>query len=265
MSQLITSTRRATEENAYRIPAISPAPISSLSSSSSTSSIQLNTLSTPVSPKAHVSTILPLSSTTPPVPSNRNRAPHTTTCCINRLSLRILYVLCYPFRCCIRSSSFLFFCCPSSSITCSCWSCLPRSRKLLYFLVGCAAILALLWLLPWADLLTHFLEWIARIGWVGNVLLILGFVIVSFPFVMGYMVLALGSGFLYGILLGTLTVAVGSTLGACIAFAFFRKVKCMSFSLAHICRCMTQTHMHVISVLTYHHTCHTILNTYHSY
>jgi uncharacterized membrane protein YdjX (TVP38/TMEM64 family) len=45
------------------------------------------------------------------------------------------------------------------------------------------------------------------------------FLLVSFPFILGgYIPLTLGAGAIYGVVLGTVTVSISSTLGACVAF-----------------------------------------------
>lgn len=51
--------------------------------------------------------------------------------------------------------------------------------------------------------LGHFLEWISSIGLWGNVLFILIFLVVGFPFMLGYIPLAVGAGYLYGMVEGT--------------------------------------------------------------
>jgi len=48
---------------------------------------------------------------------------------------------------------------------------------------------------------------------------VLMFLLVSFPVILGgYIPLTLGAGAIYGVLLGTVTVSVSSTFGACVAF-----------------------------------------------
>jgi len=61
--------------------------------------------------------------------------------------------------------------------------------------------------------LGNFLVWISSIGIWGNVLFIVVFTAVGFPFMLGYIPLTVGAGFLYGMVLGTLTVSIGATTG----------------------------------------------------
>jgi len=73
-----------------------------------------------------------------------------------------------------------------------------------------------------------FLNFVKNMGWWGNFMICFCFVIISFPLILGaYIPLTLGAGAIYGVLMGTVTVSVGSTGGACVAFwicrAFTRK------------------------------------------
>ena len=52
--------------------------------------------------------------------------------------------------------------------------------------------------------LGQFLEWISSIGIWGNVLFVLIFLVVGFPFMLGYIPLAVGAGYLYGMVEGEL-------------------------------------------------------------
>ncbi|KNC50543.1 SNARE associated Golgi protein [Thecamonas trahens ATCC 50062] len=67
-------------------------------------------------------------------------------------------------------------------------------------------------------LLTPYLEWIAALGLWGNALMVVSFVPVSVPFVMGYTPLTLATGYIYGIYGGIVTSQIGALLGACVAF-----------------------------------------------
>lgn len=70
-----------------------------------------------------------------------------------------------------------------------------------------------------------FLYWVKSIGLWGNFLFSAMFIIISFPFILGgYIPLALGAGALYGIVIGTLTISIGSTLGACLTFWMSRAI-----------------------------------------
>jgi uncharacterized membrane protein YdjX (TVP38/TMEM64 family) len=68
------------------------------------------------------------------------------------------------------------------------------------------------------DVLVQFLQWISSIGLWGNVLFILVFLIVGFPFALGYVPMAVGAGYLYGMVHGTITVSIGALSGASLAF-----------------------------------------------
>jgi len=63
-----------------------------------------------------------------------------------------------------------------------------------------------------------FLEWVAGLGWWGNILMAIAFALMAFPFVFGYVVLGLGAGLLYNLWLGTATICIGSNIGACLSF-----------------------------------------------
>jgi len=67
-------------------------------------------------------------------------------------------------------------------------------------------------------LLTPYLQWIASLGLWGNLLMVLSFIPVSAPFVMGYTPLTLATGYIYGLYGGFVTSSIGAVLGACVAF-----------------------------------------------
>ena len=48
--------------------------------------------------------------------------------------------------------------------------------------------------IPWVELIEFFLTLTERLGPWGNVFLIFGFIIISFPFTIGYIPLSLGAG-----------------------------------------------------------------------
>ena len=69
------------------------------------------------------------------------------------------------------------------------------------------------------DILGLFLGWVESIGVWGNVMFVLMFFLVSFPFVWGgYIPLTMGAGSLYGVIMGTITVSIGSTLGGVLSY-----------------------------------------------
>jgi len=74
-------------------------------------------------------------------------------------------------------------------------------------------------------LMNTFLVWVESIGFWGNIMFCLMFILISFPFILGgYTPLTLGAGALYGITLGTITVSIGSSLGAALTFWLSRAV-----------------------------------------
>ena len=56
------------------------------------------------------------------------------------------------------------------------------------------------------------------IGLWGNLLFVLVFIIIGFPFTIGYIPLAVGGGYLYGMLEGTLTISIAASTSAAVAF-----------------------------------------------
>jgi len=68
-------------------------------------------------------------------------------------------------------------------------------------------------------------DWIQSIGFWGDIVVTAAFVVISFPFAMGYTELAMASGFVYGMVRGSLIVFIGSpVLGSAAAFWACRKV-----------------------------------------
>lgn len=80
-----------------------------------------------------------------------------------------------------------------------------------------AAIAASLIFLPAKEYLARFLEWVQRIGPWGPVFVIGLYIVACLLFVPGALI-TLGTGFLFGVVWGTVTVSIGSTLGATAAF-----------------------------------------------
>jgi len=101
----------------------------------------------------------------------------------------------------------------------------PAEKKVLFTLLGIISVVIIFVLNQqgFAYLLTSFLTWVKAIGVWGNLMFVLVFVLISFPVVLGgYTPLVLGAGAIYGVLLGTLTVSIASTLGACVSFSICR-------------------------------------------
>lgn len=84
-------------------------------------------------------------------------------------------------------------------------------------LVLVAAIAASLIFLPAKQYLAQFLEWVQSVGPWGPVFVVGLYMVACLLFIPGSL-LTLGTGFLFGVVLGTITVSIGSTLGATAAF-----------------------------------------------
>src|SRR5205823_9599179 len=98
----------------------------------------------------------------------------------------------------------------------------PASKFRLAFLVLLlAAVTAGVAFLPVKDWLAQFLDWLQTIGPWGPVLLGAIYVAACVLFVPGT-ILTLGAGFAFGVLVGTVTVSLASTLGATAAFVVGR-------------------------------------------
>lgn len=80
-----------------------------------------------------------------------------------------------------------------------------------------AVVVALIWLLPVRSYLVSILEWTRGLGVWGGLVIILAYIAATVLFVPGS-VLTLGSGFLFGVVVGTIWASIGSTLGAAAAF-----------------------------------------------
>jgi len=78
-------------------------------------------------------------------------------------------------------------------------------------------------LLPVRDWLISLLDWTQGLGFWGPVF-VAAFYVVACIFLLPGSVLTLGAGFLFKVLVGTITVSIGSTLGACAAFLVGRTV-----------------------------------------
>ncbi len=74
-----------------------------------------------------------------------------------------------------------------------------------------------------ADLLGELLEWTQGLGVWGPVA-VAAFYVVACVFALPGSVLTLGAGLLFGVVKGTITVSIGSTLGACAAFIVGRSL-----------------------------------------
>ena len=95
--------------------------------------------------------------------------------------------------------------------------------KIIAAVVLFAVIGAILLLFPTADYLTRSLEWIQSLGAWGPVCLAVVYVVACVLFIPGS-ILTLGAGFLFKTFWGTVTVSIGSVLGATAAFLVGRSL-----------------------------------------
>lgn len=90
-----------------------------------------------------------------------------------------------------------------------------RSHGLM--LAGAAFLLLLVWLLPVKSYLLGFLEWSKGLGFEGYLLVVLCYTI-SGVLLVPASILTLGTGFVFGLTVGTVTASTGGILGAVAAF-----------------------------------------------
>ncbi|MHC4624000.1 MAG: FAD-dependent oxidoreductase, partial [Planctomycetota bacterium] len=98
-----------------------------------------------------------------------------------------------------------------------------QNRKWLILLVALAALILALLLLPVKEWLISVLEWTQGLGYWGPVF-VAAFYVAACIFFLPGSVLTLGAGFLFKVLIGVITVSIGSTLGACAAFLVGRTI-----------------------------------------
>jgi len=67
------------------------------------------------------------------------------------------------------------------------------------------------------------LNWISTLSWFGNILLVLLYIVISLPFAIGYAVLSLSCGLIYGLWIGWLTIVIGACAGFTASFLLCRK------------------------------------------
>jgi uncharacterized membrane protein YdjX (TVP38/TMEM64 family) len=89
-----------------------------------------------------------------------------------------------------------------------------RLIVLLIMAIGAVTALALLPIKGW---LIETLEWIGELGYWGPVAVVILY-LVSCVLLLPGSILTIGTGFLFQLVGGTITVSIGSTLGACLAF-----------------------------------------------
>lgn len=87
--------------------------------------------------------------------------------------------------------------------------------------LGAAALVVLLKMVPAQEYLLALVAWIRDAGWVGVVVFALTYVLAAVLFLPGS-ILTLGAGFAYGVGLGTAVVVIGANAGAAVAFLLGR-------------------------------------------
>lgn len=100
---------------------------------------------------------------------------------------------------------------------------IARWARFIIFVVVAAGLASITFLFPVKSYMASFLEWVQNIGMWGPVVVAAFYVVACVLFLPGS-VLTLGAGFLFGVILGTITVSIGSTLGACAAFIVGRTI-----------------------------------------
>jgi uncharacterized membrane protein YdjX (TVP38/TMEM64 family) len=83
------------------------------------------------------------------------------------------------------------------------------------------ALLIAVRVLPVTDWLTRFNYWVAHLGVWGVLLFILVYVVATMLFFPAS-ILTIGAGFIFGVMLGTVTVSIAATAGAALAFLIAR-------------------------------------------
>jgi len=94
---------------------------------------------------------------------------------------------------------------------------MQKNLKLVIVVLIVVALVVAVFLLPVKDWLIRGLEWTQQLGNWAPVLVVVFYVVACILFLPGS-ILTLGAGFLFKVVVGTITVSVGSTLGACAAF-----------------------------------------------
>jgi uncharacterized membrane protein YdjX (TVP38/TMEM64 family) len=95
--------------------------------------------------------------------------------------------------------------------------------RVIVLIVVVAGLVAAGMLLPLKEYLLALLAWTQRLGFWGPVVIVLFYIVACLLFLPGS-ILTIGAGFLFKLALGTVTVSIGATLGACAAFWVGRTV-----------------------------------------
>jgi uncharacterized membrane protein YdjX (TVP38/TMEM64 family) len=98
-----------------------------------------------------------------------------------------------------------------------------RILKITLGVIALAAIIVLFRVLPVAQWLAAFRDWVAGLGFLGYVLYALVYAVCVVFFIPGS-ILTLGAGATFGVIKGTIVVVIGATLGATLAFIVARTV-----------------------------------------
>jgi uncharacterized membrane protein YdjX (TVP38/TMEM64 family) len=100
---------------------------------------------------------------------------------------------------------------------------ITKHVKIIVLFLVIAALVTATFFLPVKDWLIKALEWTRSLGIWAPVFVVFFYIVACILFLPGS-VLTLGTGFIFGVLVGTITVSIGSTLGACAAFLVGRTV-----------------------------------------
>jgi len=98
-----------------------------------------------------------------------------------------------------------------------------KTTKIIILVIIILAVIAGVIFLPVKDWLIKSLEWTQGLGILGPVF-VAAFYVLACVLLLPGSILTLGSGFLFKVVVGSITVSVGSTLGACAAFWVGRTV-----------------------------------------
>lgn len=98
-----------------------------------------------------------------------------------------------------------------------------RLRIAIIFMLAIVACAAIVWLPQANEAVIALLNWVDSLGPWGPALFVIIYILGCVLFLPGSL-LTIGAGFLFGLLVGTITVSIGSTLGAGAAFLLSRTV-----------------------------------------
>ncbi len=98
-----------------------------------------------------------------------------------------------------------------------------NTLKLIISILILSALIAAVIILPVKIWLVKALQWVQGLGLWGPVFVV-GFYIIACIFFLPGSILTLGAGFIFKVVVGTITVSIGATLGACAAFLVGRTI-----------------------------------------